>query len=312
MTSTTTTDHLILQRRIDGERTPRFYTMTGGPFATLLEAVKGLPFRHFEEMQLKSWLLHGDGIAALRAQGYTIVPDALFRVAPLVRTSVYDHIDRIDATVYFQERDRSGGWRSMPVYANIEIVGVTTAIRQVVANAIDARRASLGLQLAPARHDDVVQEIAQRAVALYGPRIIHAFGDGLHDRWTDKAYDQAMAVVEELLEQDQVVHRSRLAIQPDGTVVDYDHAAYPALVTAYETAVEERRIGEQQAQAQRQAERKANAPQLVRAWFGRCRKREIIQIVAERAGRHVNARLPKPQLIDELTSDRALCETLIA
>lgn len=68
-------DSITLKRNVEGEFAPQYWTMSGGEFYTMLDAVKALSFRKWQDSE-RVWLVKFDGIATLREVGYTVTRNA--------------------------------------------------------------------------------------------------------------------------------------------------------------------------------------------------------------------------------------------
>lgn len=71
---------ISLKRNVEGEFGPQYWTVSGGDFDSMLDAVKSLPFRKWQGNSDKAWLVRFDGIKALREAGYIVTRNADVRV----------------------------------------------------------------------------------------------------------------------------------------------------------------------------------------------------------------------------------------
>jgi len=115
-------DTITLRRALKSETVARLYTMTGGAFTEMKDAIKtcGASF----DGLTKTWLVKKDDLNTLTTAGYAVTAIAPFRhhqTSYFQQTARGDGTSDISATVSFEYvSDLAGHWMACPVYGRIQ------------------------------------------------------------------------------------------------------------------------------------------------------------------------------------------------
>lgn len=190
-------DTIKLKRSIQSDYTARYYTMTGGEFKAMLEAVKALPFRQYDGSE-KVWIVKKDGIEALQGQGFAITQDPDLK-QDFFESSITDLRDRVHVYFYSFFRDDKQHFSSLPprrIYFSItdeEIEAEQARIDEAV------KRLNLSVTFSPAGRYQAIREMARRKCNEYFGEVLKIY-EAVADDKRDKESNLAglKAVVEVL------------------------------------------------------------------------------------------------------------------
>lgn len=166
-------DTITLKRTVEGEFAPQYWTMSGGEFDAMLEAVKNLPRaeRTFVSLE-KAWSVKYTGIQALRNAGYTVKKEADVRVSfRNEQESVVACDAGADVTVIMDYRRPKGNWSSdiyshhfeKTIHFDFPLDAIATASAEVRANDLTQKFISEKYMDAHC-HNSAIRTLAWRAV----------------------------------------------------------------------------------------------------------------------------------------------------
>lgn len=192
-------DTITLKRKIKNEYAPRYYSMAGGTFDEMLQAVKDLDQRRFETYPHKAWKINGDGLAALTEAGYDIEEWPALRLTQFVEGSMRDHGDKLSVTAYFEYMTEDGDYRRGPrKNLVIQIDDETVEARQALITERD-REAFPDLELTPASRYQAVRNLAREAVKECGTEIVERFHEARGNDRTQAGMQAGFDAIKEAL-----------------------------------------------------------------------------------------------------------------
>jgi len=168
-------DTITLKRKFNDEPSPRYYSMSGGEFTAMKDAVKAAGGT-FETMPLKVWKVKKEAVAAIKEAGYTVTLLPFLRMVSFNERNISDSPEGTIAMVKFEYINDDGRYREVPGYMNIQ-VGIIDDDAVAAANEdINAARAAAGLAPSPYlnRHT-AVRKIAREAAEAKAAEVVAMF-----------------------------------------------------------------------------------------------------------------------------------------
>jgi hypothetical protein len=314
---------IALKRQIKGEFGPRYYTMTGSDFDTMLDAVKRLEFRQPEKtLGGFFWLVRGGGIEALRAQGFTVVEDLYFRTKFIEQAIGHGAgftipQKSISVTAYVEQRDERGGWIdawhiTLWTFVSEEYIAFRRA-------EIDrqAKEAFPEIKFPPANRYQAVRALARELVEWYGNQINEMFTRAMNGARSPEAFAQGKSAMKALLADENSVDTLTFAATiVDGQCVIYEnsHPVTKKLIAQDMAEREEQMTTTRAAAAEKTAYRESHAEEITARFLSSDTKAQIAQLAAE-AGHPfeegIEKKLKKEEMIDRLKHNPAFCSWYI-
>ncbi|MCG3145972.1 MAG: hypothetical protein HONDAALG_03748 [Gammaproteobacteria bacterium] len=170
-----TTDTITLKRKFNDEPSPRYYSMSGGEFTAMKDAVKAAGGT-FETMPLKVWKVKKEAVAAIKEAGYTVTLLPFLRMVSFNERNISDSPEGTMVKIAFEYINDDGRYREVPGYMNIQ-VGIIDDDAVAAANEdINAEMTAAGLAPSPYlnRHT-AVRKIAREAAEAKAAEVVAMF-----------------------------------------------------------------------------------------------------------------------------------------
>ena len=168
-------DTITLKRKFNDEPSPRYYSMSGGEFTAMKDAVKAAGGT-FETTPLKVWKVKKDAVDALKAAGYTVTLLPFLRMVSFNERNISDSPEGTMVKIAFEYINDDGRYREVPGYMNIQ-VGIIDDDAVAAANEdINAEMTAAGLAPSPYlnRHT-AVRKIAREAAEAKAAEVVAMF-----------------------------------------------------------------------------------------------------------------------------------------
>ena len=168
-------DTITLKRKFNDEPSPRYYSMSGGEFTAMKDAVKAAGGT-FETMPLKVWKVKKEAVAATKEAGYTVTLLPFLRMVSFNERNISDSPEGTMVKIAFEYINDDGRYREVPGYMNIQ-VGIIDDDAVAAANEdINAQLVAAGLAPSPYlnRHT-AVRKIAREAAEAKAAEVVAMF-----------------------------------------------------------------------------------------------------------------------------------------
>ena len=168
-------DTITLKRKFNDEPSPRYYSMSGGEFTAMKDAVKAAGGT-FETMPLKVWKVKKEAVAAIKEAGYTVTLLPFLRMVSFNERNISDSPEGTMVKIAFEYINDDGRYREVPGYMNIQ-VGIIDDDAVAAANEdINAQLVAAGLAPSPYlnRHT-AVRKIAREAAEAKAAEVVAMF-----------------------------------------------------------------------------------------------------------------------------------------
>ena len=190
-----TTDTITLKRKFNDEPSPRYYSMSGGVFAAMKDAVKAAGGT-FETTPLKVWKVKKEAVAAIKEAGYTVTLLPFLRMVSFNERNISDSPEGTMVKISFEYINTDGRYLEMPGYLNVQLGMIDDEAVTAANAAINAQRVAAGLAPSPYlnRHT-AVREIAREAAEAQAAEVVAMFDTASGGKRTAEAIKAGFVAV---------------------------------------------------------------------------------------------------------------------
>ena len=188
-------DTITLKRKFNDEPSPRYYSMSGGEFTAMKDAVKAAGGT-FETMPLKVWKVKKEAVAAIKEAGYTVTLLPFLRMVSFNERNISVSPEGTMVKIAFEYINDDGRYREVPGYLNVVVGQIDDAAVTAANDDINAEMSAAGLAPSPYlnRHT-AVRKIAREAAEAKAAEVVAMFDTASGGKRTAEALKAGFAAV---------------------------------------------------------------------------------------------------------------------